>query len=150
MPREVTLRVCRVAPGAELPRRMSAGASGLDLAAAEPARLEAGAFRLVRTGLAVEIPEGYEGQVRARSGLAAKHGIGVLNGPGTIDADYRGEIRVILFNFGDTAFEIERGDRIAQLVIGEVLAVRVEEAERLDDTERGDGGFGHTGVSSPA
>jgi dUTP pyrophosphatase len=108
--------------------------------------IEAGRWKLVPTGIAVAIPEGYEGQVRPRSGLALKHGIGMLNGPGTIDADYRGEIGVILFNFSDTSFSIRRGDRIAQLVLSRVEKAQFVKVEALAATGRGAGGFGHTGT----
>lgn len=144
--REVEVRVQRLHEGATLPRRMSELAAGFDLAACEAARLTPGGFGLVRTGIAVAIPRGYEGQVRARSGLAAKHGIGVLNAPGTIDADYRGEIRVILFNFGDAPFDVEPGDRVAQLVVTAVAEVRYVDAAALPPSRRGVEGFGHTGV----
>ncbi len=108
--------------------------------------LAPGERTLVSTGLYLEIPIGYECQVRPRSGLAVKHGITVLNSPGTIDADYRGEIKVCLINHGNDIFEIHHGDRIAQLVFAQVEQVRFMEADELDDTERGDGGFGHTGI----
>ncbi len=108
--------------------------------------LEAGKWKLVPTGIAVAIPEGYEGQVRPRSGLALKNGIGMLNAPGTIDADYRGEIGVILFNFSDIPFTIRRGDRIAQMVFGRVMQATFEKVNELSETKRGAGGFGHTGV----
>src|SRR5690606_28950961 len=104
-----------------------------------------GARALVPTGMAIALPHGYEAQVRPRSGLAAKHGVTVLNAPGTIDADYRGEIKVILINHGDAPFEIRRGDRIAQMVVAPVTSVRFELREALDETQRGAGGFGSTG-----
>jgi dUTP pyrophosphatase len=107
--------------------------------------LQPGSRALVPTGLAMALPAGYEAQVRPRSGLAAKHGVTVLNTPGTIDADYRGEVKVILINLGDTAFEISRGDRIAQMVIAPVLQAEIEEVEILSETSRGTGGFGSTG-----
>ena len=108
--------------------------------------IEAGRWKLVPTGISVAIPEGYEGQVRPRSGLALKHGIGMLNAPGTIDADYRGEIGVILFNFSDGTFRIQRGDRIAQLVLARVEKAQFVKVDALAVTGRGAGGFGHTGV----
>ncbi|MBO2531740.1 MAG: dUTP diphosphatase [Planifilum sp.] len=137
-------------PGCEdlpLPRKMSRGASGLDLHAAvdQPVTLTPGRWKLIPTGIALEMPEGVEAQVRPRSGLALKHGVTVLNSPGTIDSDYRGEVGVILINLGDEPFVLHRGDRIAQLVFGRVLDVRLKEVERLGFTERGGGGFGHTG-----
>ncbi len=132
-----------------LPEYQTEDSSGFDVRAAveEELIIPRGGIALVPTNLRVEIPKGYEIQVRPRSGLAAKHGIGVLNSPGTIDADYRGEIKVILFNFGSEDFVIKRGDRIAQLVIGKVYQVELIEAEELNETERGEGGFGHTGKS---
>ncbi len=125
-------------------------AAGCDLRAAvpadEPMTLTPGARGLVPTGLAIALPAGFEAQVRSRSGLAAKCGVACLNSPGTIDADYRGEIHVILINHGPEPFEIKRGDRIAQLVVAPVVQARFVEAESLDATERGAGGFGSTGV----
>ena len=134
--------------GLDMPAPASAGASGLDLPAAVSSKivLEPGARALVGCGLALEIPAGWEGQVRPRSGLAARHGVTVLNAPGTIDSDYRGEVKVILINLGDEPFTIERGDRIAQLVLCEVAqGVEVSELEQLSSTSRGGGGFGSTG-----
>jgi dUTP pyrophosphatase len=135
--------------GLEPPRQQTAGAAGVDLLAALPAdevlTLAPGKRALVPTGLAMAIPEGHEGQVRPRSGLAAKHGVTVLNTPGTIDADYRGELKVILINLGDAPFEIRRGERIAQLVVAPVSQVNFTLRESLDATERGAGGFGSTG-----
>lgn len=137
-------------PGNEdlpLPERMSAGASGFDLCAAveDELRLEQGEWRLVPTGITLEMPEGLEAQVRPRSGLALKQGITLLNSPGTIDADYRGEISVILHNLGKESFVVRRGERIAQLVFQQVPSVRLIEKGRLGSTARGTGGFGHTG-----
>jgi len=108
--------------------------------------LEPGEIRLIPTGIRMSIPRGYEGQVRPRSGLALKHGIGILNTPGTIDSDYRGIIGVILFNFGKEPFTIKRGDRIAQLVVAPVEHAILTEVKNIDDTNRGKGGFGHTGI----
>jgi dUTP pyrophosphatase len=110
-----------------------------------PLVIAPGGRALVACGFSVAIPAGYEGQVRARSGLAVRNGIGVLNGPGTIDSDYRGEVKVVLGNFGDEAFTVGRGDRIAQLVIAPVARAKWEERDSLDGTARGAGGFGHTG-----
>jgi dUTP pyrophosphatase len=107
--------------------------------------VQVGARALVPTGLAIALPEGHEGQVRPRSGLAAKHGITVLNAPGTIDEDYRGEVKVLLVNLGDVAFTIRHGERIAQLVVAPVTKVEVDEVDALDETARGEGGFGSTG-----
>jgi dUTP pyrophosphatase len=130
-----------------LPQYMSELAAGMDLFAAndEPITIEPGQVRLVPTGLFVEIPAGFEGQVRARSGLALKHGLMLPNSPGTIDADYRGELQVIVGNVSREPFTIIRGMRFAQLVIAKVEHVRVEVAEQLSDTKRDEGGFGHTG-----
>jgi dUTP pyrophosphatase len=132
-----------------LPRAESEGAAGLDLRAAvdEPLTLAKGERRLIPTGLRIALPNGFEAQVRPRSGLALRHGILIPNAPGTIDADYRGEIQVILMNAGEDDFEIARGDRIAQLVVAPVARPEWVEVDSLDATERGDGGFGHTGRS---
>lgn len=132
---------------AVLPKYMTAGAAGMDLCAAleSPVRLEPGARMLVPTGIAMAVPPGYEGQVRPRSGLALRKGLGMVNAPGTIDADYRGEIGVILINLGQETVTIESGDRIAQMVIAPVQRARLVSVENLDETERGEGGFGHTG-----
>jgi dUTP pyrophosphatase len=141
------VRFQKVRPGALAPKYMSAGAAGLDLASAadEPITLAPGGRAAVPTGLCFEIPHGYEGQVRPRSGLARKHGVTLTNAPGTIDSDYRGEVQVLLVNLGDAPHVIQPGDRIAQLVIAPVVLADLEEAEALEDTARGDGGFGHTG-----
>lgn len=145
------LRVRRLPHGAglPLPAYQTAHAAGLDLAAAVPAdapvTLAPGARGLVPTGFAIALPEGFEAQVRPRSGLAARHGVTVLNTPGTIDADYRGEIQVILINLGAEPFTVTRGLRIAQLVVAPVARASVIEADALDDTARGAGGFGSTG-----
>lgn len=131
-----------------LPDYATEGSSGMDLRAAITGSqvLKAGEFTILPTNLIAEIPFGYELQVRPRSGLAAKNGIGVLNTPGTIDSDYRGEIKVILFNFSKTDYEIKRGDRIAQMVLSKVYIARITERDKLNDTRRGEGGFGHSGV----
>ena len=131
--------------GLPLPSYASHGAAGLDIVAAESLSLAPGARHAVATGFAIAIPEGYEVQVRPRSGLALKHGITCLNTPGTIDSDYRGEVKVILANLGAEAFDIVRGERIAQLVPAPVLRASFDEVESLDDTARGGGGFGSTG-----
>ena len=130
-----------------LPRAESPGAAGVDLRAAvdAPVRLDPGERRLIPTGLRIALPAGFEAQVRPRSGLALRHGILIPNSPGTIDADYRGEVQVLLMNAGSEPFEVARGDRIAQLVIAAYLRPRWVEVERLEETDRGDGGFGHTG-----
>jgi dUTP pyrophosphatase len=130
--------------GLELPRYATDGAAGMDVLAAEDVTLAPGARHAVATGLAVAIPPGYEIQVRPRSGLALKHGISVPNTPGTIDSDYRGELKVILINHGGEPFEIHRGDRVAQLVLAPVTIAQWQEVAELDATERGAGGFGST------
>jgi dUTP pyrophosphatase len=130
-----------------LPRYMTQGSSGMDLFAflEEEVTLEPGERKLIPTGISVAIPEGFEGQIRPRSGLAVRHGIGVVNGPGTIDADYRGEISVLLINFDHAPFTIRHGDRIAQMVISRVYRATFEELSELPPTGRQEGGFGHTG-----
>ena len=128
-----------------LPRYQSEEAAGMDLHAAESLTLDAGAWAAVGTGLSIEIPPGYEAQVRPRSGLAFKHGVTVLNAPGTIDSDYRGEVKVLLINHGKNPYMVEVEDRIAQLVISKVEQATVELVTSLAQTERGEGGFGHTG-----
>ena len=140
------LVVKRLRPDATLPAYMTEGAAGLDLAAAldAPLVLAPGARAMVPTGLALAIPSGYEGQVRPRSGLAARQGVTCLNTPGTIDSDYRGEVRVILINLGQEPVTIQHGDRIAQLVVAAVARLSVVEGD-IDETERGAGGFGSTG-----
>jgi dUTP pyrophosphatase len=148
-PRSVTVRVLRLphGQGLALPSYQSKHAAGLDVVAAviEPVELAPEGRMLVPTGFALELPEGYEAQVRPRSGLALKHGVTLLNTPGTIDADYRGEVMVLLINHGSEKFTIRRGDRIAQLVIAPVNHVEIVAFETLGATERGPGGFGSTG-----
>ena len=131
-----------------LPEYMSVGSAGMDLRAAVAGQvtIKPGGFELIPTGICLQLPPGYEGQVRPRSGLAARNGITVLNTPGTIDSDYRGEIRVILINLGKEPFVVNRGDRIAQLVVCKYERVILEPAQHLDDSDRGSGGFGHTGI----
>lgn len=131
----------------ELPSYETSGASGMDVRAhlEEPIVILPGKRSLIPTGLFVEIPEGYEIQIRARSGLAVKYGIGLTNGIGTIDSDYRGEIKVSLINWGDEPFEVKSGDRIAQLVAAKYERAELVHVDELSDTERGTGGFGHTG-----
>jgi dUTP pyrophosphatase len=149
---QVTLRVLRLPHGAglPLPSHQSADAAGLDLMAAVPENapmvLAPGERGLVPTGLAITLPRGFEAQVRPRSGLAVRHGITVLNAPGTIDADYRGEVSVLIVNLGEREFEIRRGLRIAQLVVAPVTRVQPREVARLDETARGAGGYGSTGT----
>lgn len=149
----VELRVLRLphAAGLPLPAYQSALAAGLDLAAAVPApasvTIAPGGRAMIPTGIAVALPRGHEGQIRPRSGLAARHGVTVLNTPGTIDADYRGEVQVILINHGAEPFVVERGMRIAQLVIARVERAKLVEVDSLDATERSSGGMGSTGTS---
>jgi dUTP diphosphatase len=151
---ELRLQVMRLPHGADLPlpSYQSAGAAGLDLLAAvaadAPVILAPGRRALIPTGLAVALPTGTEGQVRPRSGLAARHGVTVVNSPGTIDSDYRGEIQVILVNFGQDSFSVTRGMRIAQLIIAPVLRVTIHEITKLDETTRGVGGLGSTGLGN--
>jgi dUTP pyrophosphatase len=146
---DIQVKVSRVGEGRgeplPLPRYATGGSAGLDLCADAPFELEPGARALVPTGLALEIPEGYEGQVRPRSGLAARDGVTVLNAPGTVDSDYRGEVKVCLVNLGAQPFRAARGERIAQLVIAPVVQARLVEASALSGSERGAGGFGSTG-----
>ena len=144
----ITIRLTRLPHVADLPFPAYAteGSAGLDVVAAEDFRLNPGERKAVPTGFAIEIPAGYEVQVRPRSGLALKHGITCLNTPGTIDSDYRGEVKVILANLGGETFAAERGERIAQLVPAPVLRARFEEVAELSDTQRGGGGFGSTGT----
>jgi len=145
----IDVQVKIVRNGAQLPRYMSASAAGLDLCAAldKPIVLQPGERALLPTGLALAIPVGFEGQVRPRSGLALRQGISMVNTPGTIDADYRGEIGIILINHGQDPVTIVTGDRIAQLVIAPVVQADLLLVDSLDDTERGSGGFGHTGMA---
>jgi len=138
-------RVGQRGPPLDLPRYETPGSAGLDLRADEAFSLAPGERRLVPTGLAVELPAGHEGQVRPRSGLAARHGVGMVNAPGTVDSDYRGEVGVLLVNHGREAVAFSRGDRIAQLVISPVARAEVELVEDLSETDRGAGGFGSTG-----
>ena len=143
---EVKITYCR--SGARLPRYMTATAAGMDLYVKldSDVILAPGERVLVPTGIAIALPEGYEAQVRPRSGLAVKYGVTLLNTPGTIDADYRGEISVILINHGSEDFIIKDGERVAQMIIAPVSRCQLQLVENLDETERGGGGFGHTGV----
>lgn len=135
--------------GLSLPRQQTSGAAGLDLAAAIDAETELtiapGDFAMVPTGLCIALPAGYEAQIRPRSGLAARHGVTVLNAPGTVDADYRGEIKILLINHGKLPFALRRGERVAQMVVARVDAVELVEVDELDATERGAAGHGSTG-----
>jgi len=134
--------------GLPLPGYESEGSSGMDIRACveSPVSLSPGNIKLIPTGLSISIPPGYEAQIRPRSGLALNHGIGIVNSPGTIDSDYRGEVGIILINWGKDSFIIKRGDRIAQMVISKVYKVDILETEDLDATSRGEGGFGHSGI----
>jgi dUTP pyrophosphatase len=143
---EVCVKRLNHGAGLPLPDYASKGAAGMDVCAAESLLLRSGKRHAVATGFAFAIPDGYEVQVRPRSGLALKHGITCLNTPGTIDSDYRGEIKVILANLGEDDFQITKGDRIAQLVVSPVTHAGMVEVEEIDDTARGAGGFGSTGV----
>jgi dUTP pyrophosphatase len=143
---EVRIKRLNHGAGLPLPSYESTGAAGMDICAAEGVTIRSGRRALISTGFAFAIPDGYEVQVRPRSGLAIKHGITVLNTPGTIDSDYRGEVKIILANFGEEDFKLDRGDRIAQIVVAPVVQADIAEVEDLDDTARGAGGFGSTGV----
>lgn len=144
--KSVEVGIRKLHPAAIMPRYMTSGASGADLAASEAEVIPPGKRRIVKTGLAIEIPDGYEAQVRPRSGLAAKHLVSVLNSPGSLDADFRGEVCVILINHGTKEFIIQPGDRIAQLVIAPVVQGDFVVKEELSETVRDAGGFGHTGI----
>jgi dUTP pyrophosphatase len=149
---QLTLRIRRLHPERDqdlpIPAYMSSGSSGLDLPAAidGQATLAPGEIRLIPTGLAIAIPPGFEGQIRPRSGLALKHGLGLINSPGTIDSDYRGEIGLAVINLGQRPYTVHRGDRLAQLVINRVFQAEVQLVDDLERTERNDGGFGHSGL----
>ncbi|MGI6733197.1 MAG: dUTP diphosphatase [Anaerovoracaceae bacterium] len=142
------VKVKIVTSGETLPKYETKGSAGMDIRAllTEPVVLNPGERCLVPTGIFIELPEGYEAQIRARSGLAVKHGIGLVNGVGTIDSDYRGEIKVGLINWGEEPFVINNGDRIAQMVVARYETVEWEPVDALEDSLRGDGGFGHTGL----
>ena len=144
------MKITRLENNADLPlpAYASEGSSGMDIRAyvKDPVLLKPGEIKFLPTGLAISLPSGYEAQVRPRSGLALHHGIGMVNSPGTIDSDYRGEIGIILINWGDKPFLIERGDRIAQMIISKVYRADLVIVDDLDDTCRGPGGFGHTGI----
>jgi dUTP pyrophosphatase len=151
VPQPVPLQIRRLHPDRDadipLPRAMSAGAAGLDVCAASDLVLAKGARAPIPTGLAMAVPQGFEIQVRPRSGLALRHGVTVANAPGTIDADYRGEVQVLLVNLGDADFRVDRGMRIAQLVVARVEDVAVSLVDVLPDTDRGASGFGSTGIA---
>lgn len=146
----VTVKIQRTdksATDVALPSYATEGSAGMDVRAAitDDVVIEPGDVTTIPAGFIIELPKGYEAQIRPRSGLAAKHSIGVLNAPGTIDSDYRGEVRIILMNFGKQPFTVRRGDRIAQMVVAPYTRVMWSEVQRVADTERGAGGFGHTG-----
>ncbi len=148
MSNDVEVKIIRCRAGARLPQYMTAAAAGMDLYVRleNDVVLPVGGRVMLPTGIAIALPEGYEAQVRPRSGLAAKYGVTLLNTPGTIDADYRGEISVILVNHGLEDFMIKDGERVAQMIIAPVSRCRLQLLDNLDETERGSGGFGHTGV----
>jgi len=149
---DVRVDIMRLAHGADLPLPAYAtqDSAGMDLLCAESdgVTLQPGARAMVASGIAIQLPPGFEAQVRPRSGLAAKHGVTVLNSPGTIDADYRGEIKVILVNLGDAPVTLSRGERIAQMIVAPVIQARLHEVETLEASARGSGGFGSTGMKS--
>jgi len=151
MPKRPVVKFLRLRPDRDsdipLPRYMTALSAGMDLHAAVqvPVDLRPGMVNLIPTGFAMALPSGFEAQIRPRSGLAARHAVGLINSPGTIDADYRGEVMLPLINFGRQVYRIERGDRVAQMTINKIYQVRIEAVDRLDATERNFGGFGHTG-----
>ena len=149
----VKVRISRIDGGnhdLHLPEYATEGSAGMDLCAAIASDVELNSFetKLIPTGITIELPHGYEAQIRPRSGLALKHQIGILNSPGTIDSDYRGEVKILLTNFGKQSFTVKRGDRIAQMVIHRYARVDWEEVEKVNDTIRGAGGFGHTGTNT--
>ncbi|MBU1702526.1 MAG: dUTP diphosphatase [Candidatus Eisenbacteria bacterium] len=148
MPNSIRIAVQRLSPRAQLPRRQTAGASGWDLHACleEDQVIQPGARAAIPSGIAVAVPEGYELQIRPRSGLAWRQGVTIVNTPGTIDADYRGEIKILLVNLGSEPFRVRHGDRVGQMILSSVPAGILEEVEELSATERGAGGFGHTGL----
>ena len=147
-----TINITRLRPNSDtdipLPQYMTPQAAGLDVCAAirNDLVLQPGAITLIPTGFSIAIPEGFEAQIRPRSGLAVKHGIGLINSPGTIDADYRGEVMIAVINLGRKSYTFHRGDRIAQMVINRVFKARLKVVARLDETDRNTGGFGHTGI----
>jgi dUTP pyrophosphatase len=146
----VTVKIHRIDKSAddiELPGYATEGSAGMDIRAAvnSDVVLEPGELEMIPTGFVIELPQGYEAQIRPRSGLAARHAIGVLNAPGTIDSDYRGEVKILVMNFGKDRFTIRRGDRIAQMIVAPYTRVSWDEVDKLNETDRGPGGFGHTG-----
>lgn len=142
----MNIRIRKLSPLAIFPSYATAGSAAMDLYALEPSTIWPGFPGIISTGIAIEIPPGFEGQIRPRSGLALRHGVTVLNAPGTIDSDFRGEVKVLLVNHGPNTARFDPGDRIAQLVIAPVIRVTLVESGELSETARGAGGFGHTGV----
>ena len=150
MSEEIKIKLKRISDefaDIDLPHYATQGSAGMDIRAAvkEEIVLYPGKVEMIPTNISVEIPVGYEIQVRPRSGLAAKHSLGLLNSPGTIDSDYRGEVKIIIMNFGKDNFKISRGDRIAQLIVSKIYKADIEEVKELNSSHRGEGGFGHTG-----
>jgi dUTP pyrophosphatase len=148
---QLTIRISRVSSNTSdilLPQYATEGSAGMDLCAAvsNDVAIQPGETVLIPTGFSIELPVGYEAQIRPRSGLAVKHQVGILNSPGTIDSDYRGEVKIILTNFGKNVFTVKKGDRIAQMVIGSYTKILWDEVDSLSETVRGAGGFGHTGT----
>jgi dUTP pyrophosphatase len=146
-------RILRIDPSRTdipLPAYATEGSAGMDICAAveKDAEIQPGETMLIPTGFIIELPQGHEAQVRPRSGLAIKHSIGILNSPGTVDSDYRGEVKIILTNFGKKPYVIKRGDRIAQMIVAKYEHVRWQEASSLAESKRGEGGFGHTGIDT--
>jgi len=144
MSKNVKIRIKKLVPDATIPSYASSGSSGADLYSVIDMNIAPKSFSLIPTGIAIEMPEGFEAQIRPRSGIALKHGVTILNAPGTIDSDYRGEIKIILINFGDEIFKVKKGMRIAQIVFTSVEQVKFEDANKLGKTERNNRGFGHT------
>ena len=152
MPEEITVKFKRLSEefkNIPVPSYSTEGSAGMDIRAAmkEPITLKPMEVEMIPTNLSVEIPTGFEIQVRPRSGLAAKHGIGILNSPGTIDSDYRGEVKIILINFSKEEFIVQPGDRIGQLILSKIFKAKLSESSELNESKRGEGGFGHTGKS---
>ena len=146
MEKSIKIKIKLLNENAKIPVRASEHASGFDIFSAQKTILKAKSFQLISTGFAIEMPQSMEAQIRPRSGLAIKHGITILNSPGTIDADYRGEIKVILINHSDTDFKIEIGTRIAQIVFSKIVETEFEQVENLNESIRGENGFGSTGL----
>lgn len=146
--RKIKVKITRLRKSARLPEYATIGSAGMDIYADVDSDvvIKPGEVKLIPTGIAIELPDGYEAQIRPRSGLAFKYGITLLNAPGTIDSDYRGEIKIIMINLGKEDFVVKRGDRIAQMIVSKFEKVEWEEVEKLGETERGEGGFGHTGL----